>query len=145
MDFLSNPALIWFIVAVVLILLEFVIPGLFIMFFGLGALVTAIFTYLFEVSLSVQFLIFSITSILSLVLLRKVFMKRMYQTDREDPDEEFIGHFGTSLSKIEPTGQGKVEFKGTNWSATSKSTIDIGQKVKIINKEGLLLTVEPVN
>jgi len=145
MDVLSNPALIWFVVAVILLLLEFVIPGLFIIFFGLGALVTAFCAYLFEPSLTVQFLIFSITSVLSLVLLRKVLMNRLYKNNEADPDEEFIGHLATSLTNIEPGGQGKVEFKGTNWSATSQLPVEIGQKVKITNKEGLLLIVEPAN
>ena len=145
MDVLSNPALIWFIAAVVLLLLEFVIPGLFVVFFGFGALITALCVYLFDPSLAGQFLIFSVTSVLSLVLLRKVLMKRLFKNDQVDPDEEFIGHFASCLEEIEQGGQGKVEFKGTNWSATSESPIEKGQKVRITNKEGLLLIVEPVN
>jgi len=145
MDVLSNPALIWFIVAVVLLLLEFVIPGLFIVFFGFGALITALCVYLFEPSLAGQFLIFSITSVLSLVFLRKVLMNRLFKNNLADPDEEFIGHYGICLEKMEQGEQGKVEFKGTNWSATSASPIEKGQKVKITNKEGLLLIIEPAN
>ena len=143
MDVLSNPALIWFIAAVILLLLEFVIPGLFVVFFGFGALLTALSVFLFEPSLAGQFLIFSVTSVLSLVLLRKVLMNRLFNADQVDPDEEFVGHFGSCLEKIEPGGQGKVEFKGTNWSATSESPVEKGQKVRVTNKEGLLLIVEP--
>lgn len=145
MELFSNPALIWFIVGVVLLLLELIIPGLFILFFGLGAIVTSICVFLFDPSLTMQFLIFSITSVLSLVFLRKVLMQKMYKKNRVDPDEEFIGNMATCIGAIEKDGEGKVEYKGTNWTATSTSAVQPGQKVKIINKEGLRLIVEPVS
>jgi membrane protein implicated in regulation of membrane protease activity len=42
-----SPIIIWFVVGLVLILMEFVIPGLVIVFFGLGAWVAAIFVAIF--------------------------------------------------------------------------------------------------
>jgi len=145
MELLSNVAMIWFIVGAVLLLLEFVVPGVFILFFGIGAWVTALCVYLFEPSLGIQFLIFSITSVLSLVLLRSFLQKRMFpERDGDDPDEEFIGGIGECVVEIKPQAQGKIEFKGSTWSASSGVELHVGDKVKVINKVGLLLEVEPL-
>ncbi|WP_430810203.1 MULTISPECIES: NfeD family protein [unclassified Carboxylicivirga] len=145
MEVLSNVAVIWFIAGAALLLLEFVIPGVFIIFFGIGAWITALCVYLFEPSLAVQFIIFSMSSVLSLIFLRSYLLKKLYQTSPtvEDPDEEFIGHTGECVAKIAPDADGKVEFKGTTWSASATTEIAAGTKVKIIKKEGLLLCVEP--
>ncbi|MCU4176679.1 NfeD family protein [Carboxylicivirga sp. N1Y90] len=145
MEILSNVALVWFIAGVVLLLLEFVIPGVFILFFGLGAWVTALCVYLFEPSLGIQFVIFSVTSIISLILLRKLILNRMtMKTVRgSDPDEEFIGYSAYCIAEIDEGLNGKVEFKGTSWSAASTANVKEGQKVTIKSKEGLQLNVEP--
>jgi len=145
MEILSNVAVIWFIAGAALLLLEFIIPGVFILFFGIGAWITALCVYLFEPSLAMQFLIFSSTSVLSLILLRSVLLKKLYNMPDpvDDPDEEFIGGFGECISNIRPDADGKVEFKGTTWSASSGTEVNTGDKVKIIRKVGLLLEVEP--
>ncbi len=144
MEILSNVAVIWFIVGALLLLLEFVIPGVFILFFGIGAWITALCVYLFEPSLGFQFLIFSVTSVLSLILLRSFLLKRLYSNKiGYNPEEEFIGGIGECVSDIKPGSDGKVDFKGTTWSASSVSELHIGDKVKITNKVGLILQVEP--
>ncbi len=144
MEILSNVAVIWFIAGAVLLLLEFIIPGVFVLFFGIGAWVTALCVYLFEPPLAIQFLIFSVVSVLSLVLLRNVIIKRLEGNSNEpDPDEEFIGGIGDCITDIRPDADGKVEFKGTTWTASAGTEINAGTKVKVINKVGLLLEVQP--
>ncbi|MBS2212983.1 NfeD family protein [Carboxylicivirga mesophila] len=145
MEILSNEAVIWFIAGAALLLLEFVIPGVFILFFGIGAWVTALCVYLFEPSLAMQFLIFSSTSVLSLILLRSFLLKKLYKMPDPvvDPDEEFIGGVGECIVDIRPDADGKVEFKGTSWTASAGTEINPGTKVRIIRKVGLLLEVEP--
>jgi membrane protein implicated in regulation of membrane protease activity len=39
---------------------------------------------------------------------------------------------------------GKVDFKGTTWTAESKSEIKNGQRVIIIEKDSFKLIVEPI-
>lgn len=145
MEILSNVAVIWFLAGLVLLLLEFVIPGVFILFFGIGAWITSLCVYLFEPSLGVQFVIFTVTSVVSLVLLRKVILKRMIMRTElgSDPDEEFVGHSAYCTVEIDEGHNGKVEFKGTSWSASADTLIKEGQKVNIKSKDGLLLYVEP--
>ena len=94
MDILSDPAVIWFLVGLGLLLLELALPGLVILFFGAGAWVTALVCAFTDINLNWQILIFLVASLLGLVLLRKYLKKRFFgRTDKEIDDqlEEFIG------------------------------------------------------
>ena len=71
MENLLSAAVIWFIIGFILFILEFVVPGLILFFFGLGAWVVALVSLFYDLSLNEQLIIFVITSVLSILLLRK--------------------------------------------------------------------------
>jgi membrane protein implicated in regulation of membrane protease activity len=144
MDILSNPAVIWFLIGLGLLLLELILPGLVIVFFGVGAWVTALVTAFTDINLNWQILIFLVASLLGLVLLRKYLKKRFFdRTNKEIDDqlEEFIGHKAMAIEDFEG-GTGKVEFKGTLWSARSEAPVTRGDWVIIRSKDGLTFNVE---
>ena len=145
-DFLNAPV-IWFLIGLVFMLLEFMLPGLIVLFFGIGAFVTAILTFLFDFNLNVQLIIFITSSLLSILLLRKYFKKIFVgKNDSVDDElEEYIGKTATAVGNFEKGKPGKVIFKGTNWTAFSDSEIKEGEEVKIIGKESIKLKVEPIN
>ncbi len=94
MEILSDPAVIWFLVGLGLLLLELVLPGLVILFFGAGAWVTALVCAFIDINLNWQILIFLVASLLGLVLLRRYLKKRFFSKrdeETEDQLEEFIG------------------------------------------------------
>ncbi len=144
---MTDSTLIWFLVGIGLLLLEFVAPGLVILFFGIGGLITSLAHSLgFADSLQSQLLIFSIASIATLLLLRK-YLKAWFVGDSEnEPDEmetEFIGQTVKVVVAIpEGTSRGKVELKGADWNAKSKTTHAVGEMVTVIDRDGLTLTVE---
>jgi inner membrane protein len=144
----SNPEIFWFIIGLVLFLAELVIPGFFIFFFGLGAWVTAIVCLIGNPDsiTNVQILIFAVTSVLSLIALRRIIQKKFFYSKgnlSEEVEDEFTGKEALATSDIGPAKNGKVEFKGTIWKAESKSEIKDGQIVIIIEKENFTLIVEP--
>lgn len=143
----SRPELFWFILGLGLFLLELVMPGFIIFFFGLGAWVTALICLIGHPGINLQIIIFAITSILLLLALRKIIQNKFLnskQTRSDDVEDEFTGK--EAIAKIDFGGliQGKVEFKGTSWSAGSASEIKEGQRVVIIEKESFKLIVEPI-
>lgn len=144
MDILSNPAVIWFLVGLGLLLLELVLPGLVILFFGVGAWVTALITSFTGMNLNWQILIFLVASLLGLVLLRKYLRKRFFsRTNKEIDDqlEEFIGRKAKAIEDFED-GTGRVEFKGTQWTARSGDPVTKGDWVIIRSKDSLTFNVE---
>lgn len=50
---------------------------------------------------------------------------------------KIIGETATALDEISPGKEGFVRFHGEHWKARSKATVTLGQKVRIIAKEGL--------
>jgi len=145
MDILQDPAVIWFLVGLGLLLLELALPGLVILFFGAGAWVTALVCAVTDISLNWQIFIFLIASLLGLVLLRRYLKKRFFsKTDKETEDqlEEFIGKKARAIDDFKD-GSGKVEFKGTRWSARCDEPVKKGDWVTIMSKESLIFTVKP--
>lgn len=141
----SRPELLWFLLGLVLFLLELVIPGFFIFFFGLGAWVTALVCLIGEPSTNLQIIIFAIVSVLSLLALRKMMQKKFFYHDENlsaGVEDEFTGKEATVIETFD-NHRGKVEFKGTLWKAESKSPISAGQSVVIVKKEDFTLKVEP--
>jgi len=142
----SRPELIWFLIGLLLFLMELVIPGFFIFFFGLGAWVTALVCLIAEPGTNLQIIIFAITSVLSLVALRRIIQKKFFYNKDNISDaveDEFTGREGIALNDFGLDKKGKVEFKGTTWDAESKFEISKKQSVVIINKESFKLNVKP--
>jgi inner membrane protein len=142
----SRPELFWFLVGLGLFLLELVIPGFFIFFFGLGAWVTALVCLIWEPGTNLQIIIFAITSVLSLIALRRIIQKKFFYSKgnlSEEVEDEFTGKEALATTDIGPDKKGKVEFKGTTWKSESKSEIKEGQTVIIIEKENFTLIVKP--
>jgi membrane protein implicated in regulation of membrane protease activity len=150
-DFLK-PELIWFLVGLVLLIFEFIMPGLIIGFFGAGAWTVAIiclFSTYVAGSMNTQLIIFIIASVLSLLLLRK-WLKGIFightksQQDLTEDMKEFIGERAVVKEKITPKAGGKVELHGTNWEAVADEEIPEGAVVEIIAKENLTFKVKIV-
>lgn len=145
MDILSDPAVIWFLVGLGLLILELILPGLVILFFGIGAWVTALVCAIADIHLNWQIFIFLVASLLGLVLLRKYLKRRFFsKSDKETQDqlEEFIGRNAKAIDQFKD-GAGLVEFKGTRWTARSDEPVSKGQWVTILSKESLTLNVKP--
>lgn len=147
-EILQDPVLIWFLIGLGFFLLELIIPGLVIVFFGFGAWVTSLSMWIFNFGINTQLIIFLITSVLSLLLLRNYLKKKFFKEEKNSPDtleDEFIGQTAIAQMDFLPGHNGKIEFKGSGWNAKSTEAIQNGQLVKIINKESITLIVKPIN
>lgn len=142
----TKPELIWFMIGLALFLLELVLPGFVIFFFGVGAWVTALLCLIANPGINLQAIVFAFTSVLSLILLRKMIQKRFFYSKEElskEVEDEFSGREAVAVNDFEPGKTGKVEFKGTSWKAESTSAIHEGDRVIIKEKENFKLIVEP--
>jgi len=145
---LSRPEVIWFIIGLVLLLLELVMPGFVIFFFGVGAWITALVCLFSHPGINLQVTIFALSSVLTLLIFRRMIRNKLiYSKDgrSEAVEDEFTGREAVALTDFGSGRKGKVEFKGTSWDAESGSDIRAGQNVIIIEKENIRLKVEPKN
>jgi len=147
-----KPELIWFLVGLFLLIFEFMLPGLIIAFFGVGACVVALLCLLSDYvqgSVNAQLIIFILASVLSLLCLRRwlkgIFMGHIVsKQDMTENLEEFVGQRAVVKEKIAPKVGGKVEFHGTNWEAFADEEIAEGAVVEIIAKDNITLKVKAV-
>ncbi|MEO6636687.1 MAG: NfeD family protein, partial [Ginsengibacter sp.] len=128
MNILEQPAVIWFIIGFIFFLLEFVIPGLVVFFFAVGAWIVALLTLCFDLPINLQLIIFVASSILTILLLRNWVKKIIYGNNpsRELLEDEFLGKIGRAETAIAPGENGKIDFKGTTWPAASEDYIAAG-------------------
>ena len=146
-EILGDPNVIWFLIGLVFLLAEFVVPGLIIVFFGIGCWVTSLSLIMLpELSFNYQLIIFLFSSVLSLGLLRRSLKKWLDKknTDIDDGLEEYINKHCMVESDIIPDIGGKVSFKGTLWDANSDTEIKKGETVVIKKIDGIHLIVEPL-
>lgn len=144
MDILLTAAVIWFIIGFILFLLEFVVPGLILFFFAVGAWIVAILTLFLDLSINSQLIIFVVTSVVTILLLRKWLSKILWKKkpSTELLEDEFLGKIARAETAISPGENGKVDFKGTSWQAASEDFIEKGENVIITGNDSILLIVK---
>lgn len=122
-------------------------PGFIIFFFGLGAWITALICLIGHPGNNLQIIIFAISSLILLIALRSMIQKKFFNrgSQSEEVEDEFTGKEALATNDFGGIKHGKVEFKGTTWTAESASEIKAGQRVIIIEKNSFKLIVEPKN
>jgi inner membrane protein len=144
----TRPEIFWFVLGLGMFLLELVMPGFIIFFFGLGAWITALVCMIAHPGINVQIIIFAVTSVLLLIGLRNMIQKKFFNKKAHLSDEvedEFTGKEAIATSDFGQDRTGKVEFKGTTWKAESISDIKEGQTIIILKKMNFTLIVKPKN
>ncbi len=142
-----SPVLVWFIVGLVMVLMEFVIPGLIVVFFGGGAWVTAILVAIFPgMPVWVQLMIFTVFSVACLLLLRRSLKKHFFSDQDDSVDEDVDDYIGRRavVEKEIKNGTGKVQFRGASWDAYADEDIPRDTPVTIIDKDSIRLKVKPI-
>lgn len=72
-----------------------------------------------------------------------VFYKLLRSAKQRPTTLKFLGEFARAIDQIEPDKEGFIRFRGEYWKARSSTSVNPGQKVKIIAKDGPVLVVEP--
>lgn len=136
---------IWLLCGVIGLALELILPGLIVLFFGCGALLTGIATWIFpSLQIEGQLIVFVVSSVVLLLVFRKMLRNRFFNNSKESGDEladEYIGKTAVALTDF-ANGHGEVEFKGSKWEALSADEIRKGDTVVISSRESIKLTVE---
>lgn len=134
----------WFILGLVFLFMELAIPGFVIFFFGLGAIVTAVMTWLLpESSLVAQGLCFSLSSILTLIVGRFWIIPKFKPPVAKTEDTDgIIGAVVEVVSAIEPPRAGRVLLHGSEWSAVAEAPVAKGSTVTVTARNNITLTVK---
>lgn len=136
-------ALFWAISTVIFGVLEVVIPGLVTIWLALSALIVTILT-LFMTNVMVEFLIFSILSLVFLFFTRPI-LTNYIERKKINFNSQQIGSEVTIEEIVDIENEKKVynvKFKGTTWTGISEEIYSVGENVKIKKFEGNKIILE---
>lgn len=143
-DWSVSPAAIWLLIGVLLILAEFVVPGVMAMFFGIAAVLVGVLLLVgLPLSLNLQIVLFGALAILLVVVARRR-VSSWFRGRSEHADEGVeVLTPGTPVTAQTDFAQGTgvVSYRGARWNAESADPITAGQRAWITGRRGLVLQV----
>ncbi len=135
---------VWLLLGFFLLLAEMLTPGgFYLLFFGAGALVVGLLAGLNAAGpLWLQWLLFTVFSIVALLLFRRPLLEKFGRTPAKEVDT-LVGETAVVLQDIASGGIGKVELRGTAWSAhnAGAAVLRAGERCTVVNVNGLTLQV----
>jgi inner membrane protein len=121
--------------------------GFFVLFFGVGALlVGALDAAGLVTSTVVQWLLFSVLSLGSVLLFRRRLVERFNTpSSRRGDIDSLRDEVAITLEELAPGAIGKAELRGTQWTVknTGDRPLRVGERCRVGGKEGLTLFVRP--
>lgn len=139
-----DPHWIWISIGLALAALEMVVPGVYLIWLALAALITGVLTFVLDLGLAVQVINFIFLSLIA------AFSAKRWLRDRplasadplmNDRQGRMIGQTAVVTQALEG-GSGRVRYGDGEWSARGPD-LAVGVRVRITGTDGTRLIVEP--
>ncbi|MEZ5775360.1 MAG: NfeD family protein [Hyphomicrobiaceae bacterium] len=134
----------WLGAGLLLLILEAIVPGVFLLWFGFAAAVVGAVVLMFDISLPWQLALFGAAAIASLVLAKLVFRYGETVSDDGGMNVRSAGYVGKIYVVEQPisNGRGKIRIGDSLWIAEGPD-LDKGTRVRVTAVHGTVLKVEP--
>ena len=140
------PWWLWILAGLAFVVLETITAGgFFALFFAISALVLGVLTLLGWAGPEwMQWLLFSVLSILGLVVFRRPLMKALKLGGRGPVVDGMKGESAVITEDVPAEGVGKAEMRGSAWTARSTTGVPLpkGQRCRVERIEGLTLWLQ---
>jgi membrane protein implicated in regulation of membrane protease activity len=137
----------WWILAVALMILEMFAPGAFFLWLGIAAAVVGGIVYLApDLGWENQLLVFSVLSVVSIIVWRKFFKTTPEDTDQPSLNRrghQYIGRVFT-LDEAIHNGTGKIRVDDSTWKVRGEDCPE-GTQVEVTGLDGTVLLVKQHN
>lgn len=137
----------WWVLGFVLLGAELLVPGVFLVWIGLAAIVVgAVSLALWEESVwswELQMVLFAVLAVIAALLGRRYVYHNRHATDEPFLNQRSAGLVGRTTILSEPIteGRGRIRLDDTYWSVTGPD-LAAGTRVKVVASNGRQLTVE---
>lgn len=136
---------VWLVIAGIFTIVEIATVGFFIIWFGVAAVLTALFSLFMPEAYMVQVVVWAITSVL-LVLFTKKFTDKVKPETTATNVYSIIGKRALVTTAINnENGTGQVKVDGDVWAARTENydeTISVGEHVEILRIDGVKVIVK---
>ena len=144
-----NPVTVWLLIGLLLSLLELIVPGTYLIWFGFAAFAMSILVLTVSLDITAQLFWFALFStvfaVIGLYAYRYIFKRtqtpKKYQ-NLNDSAQQLVGRQVTVAEDIEDN-QTKVKIGDTFWLAYSEKPLKKGDTAKVTGvKDSLILIIE---
>jgi membrane protein implicated in regulation of membrane protease activity len=136
----------WLVLGLILVAVEMASSGgFYIIFFGVAALIVGPLAYLgIAEPVWLQWLLFSVLSVASLVFFRNPLMRKLNLGAGTADIDSLAGETGTALDDMGAGANGRVELRGTTWTAknTGATPLARGTRCVVVRADRLTLLVK---
>ncbi|MBW0144972.1 NfeD family protein [Sphingomicrobium clamense] len=134
----------WLIAGVLLLALELLAPGVFLVFIGAAALATGAFTLMFDLGLAAQLGLFALYTAVSVYIGKKIYARPVHDESDGLLNERAAQLVGRKVTVVRAIGdgEGRVKVGDSEWNARGDFTAEAGEKVVISGIQGNCLIVE---
>lgn len=133
----------WIVIGIVLLGLELVVPGGFLVWLGVAGIITGLVTFVWVIDWPLQFVVFGALGLVLIVVWMRWFKGREKPTDRPFLNRRadvYVGHEAVLDEPIRD-GFGRLKLGDTIWRIAGPD-LAAGQRVRIVSSDGALLRVE---
>lgn len=137
---------IWLTIGLVLIALEMLMPGVFLLWLGLAAIVTGAIAFVFDLGPAFQVANFVFLSLIAVYSAKRVLRDKPIESS--DPllnkrGGRLTGETAIVTEAIDG-GTGRIHVGDSDWIARGPD-MAVGERVRITGSDGAILLVEPLN
>ena len=135
----------WLTLGLVLAGLEMLVPGVYLIWLAVAAIVTGVLTLMFDVSVPLQIVDFVFLSLIIAFSAKRFLGERPIESS--DPlmnrrGARLVGETAVVVQTIEH-GSGRVKLGDSEWIAHGPN-VAVGERVRVSGSDGTILLVEPL-
>lgn len=141
-----DPHWVWIVIGLVLAALEMLVPGVYLIWLAVAAIITGILTFGLALGLASQVVIF-----VSLSLIAAFSAKRFLRESPIVSSDPLLNQRGSRLvgetavlTQAIDGGTGRLRYGDSEWLAKGPD-MEVGARVRITGSDGAILLVEPVH
>lgn len=133
----------WMILAAVLLALEMLAPGIFLMWFGFAAAATGLIAFRYEIAWQWQLIWFCGLSLAAVLLANRYLRQHPLESDQPLLNKRAAQLVGQTFDLTEPieNGRGSIRVGDTIWRVEGPE-LPKGARIRVVGTDGSVLKVE---
>ena len=140
-----DPHWVWIAIGLVLAALEMLLPGVYLIWLAVAAIVTGVLTFGLDLALPAQIVVFVSTSLIAAFSARRFLRDSPIESSDPllNPRGSRLAGDTAVVTQAFDGGSGRVRHGDSEWLAKGPD-IPVGARVRITGSDGAVLLVEPV-
>jgi len=145
-DWINNlePHWFWLVLGGLLGIAEILVPGFFLIWLAVAAIVTGLVAFLTPISMTLQIAMFAVLAVAAVYAGRRWFAVNPIESSDPNLNDRGARLIGETVTVVEAIadGRGRVKVGDSVWNAKGSDAAE-GAKVRVTGSEGATLLVEP--